>query len=178
MLRMPYRFAFTSLILLLCLLSACNDGPPDLTTSFTAYEEVRFRLPEGWQPDLGGDMTEISGGYGFRSPDYAGLTYLRLHQGATFAVMGDWEPTQDAASALQVAFVDSISPTSPIEVLGQTGTYAHGQLEQGQGVGAVHLIYQQDGQPRQLIFIVTVADEWENYEATFFEIIKSLEFVG
>lgn len=175
---MLYCRRFFGLLLLLLLLSACKEKAADLPASFTAYDEVSFKLPSGWRADPNGEITEISGGFGFMSSDYAGLTYLRLHQGASFAVMGDWEPTQDAATALQVAFADNISNAKSIQVLGYKGTYAHGELEQGQGIGAVHVTYEIPGGSRQFVFILTVADEWKNFEPTFLKIIESLQLMG
>lgn len=170
---MMHRAVFF-LLLALAFLAACGDDKPELSQEFTAYDELSFKLPEGWQLDRGQINTEVSGGYGYASPDYAGLTYLRLHQGAVFAVMGDWDLSENAATILQTAFADNITPPEPIQVLGMDGTYAHGQLEQGQGIGAVHIRYERDGEERQYAFIVTVANTWEAYEDTFLEIIKTL----
>jgi hypothetical protein len=164
-------------LLVLSLLAACGEAEPELSQEFTAYDEVRFKLPEGWQLDRGQINTEVSGGYGYASPDYAGLTYLRLHQGAVFAVMGDWDLSENAATILQTAFADNISSPEYIEVLGLGGTYAHGQLEQGQGIGAVHLRYMDEGEERQYAFIVTVANTWAAYEDTFLAILQTLTWV-
>lgn len=159
--------------LILLVMLACQ--PKAAQQTFSAYNWVEFQLPADWQADRGQLTTEVSGGYGFASPDYAGLSYLRLHQGAVFAVMGDWDFTENAASALKTAFVENISEVTPIQVLGVEGTYAHGQLEQGQGIGAVHVMVEIGGEMRQLIFLGTVANYWENYEDSFLEIVKTLK---
>jgi hypothetical protein len=167
-------FRYFVLVAGLLLIAACMGGPPKLTTSFVVEESIRVSLPAGWTQDPRGARTQVSGGYGFASPDYAGLTYLRMHQGAMFAVMSDWDPAADARAILEVAFAKDISAPRPIDVLGTQGTYAYGQAaDQGQGIGAVHVII--DGQ--QYAFISVVADRWKAFEATFLSIIKNLAWV-
>lgn len=164
------RFLFIALILLV---PACQNKPKAerLTQTFQAYD-LSFKLPKGWQADTT-DLMEASGGFGFYSADYAGLTYLRLHKGAGFAVMGAWDLSENAATILKTAFARDISNPQPIRVLGYEGTYAYGKIDQGQGIGAVHVTFQDGEETRQIAFIGVVADHWENFEPTFLAIVKS-----
>ena len=166
------------LILLITALAACDRDPkPEkLKASFTAYN-LRFQLPEGWHEDDANSDMDIYGGRGFASPEYAGRTYLRFHQGAGFAVLGGWEPAEDATAILEASFAFDISEQTSIRVLGYDGTYAHGKIDQGQGIGAVHMTYEdENGDLQQLAFVGVVANYWEEFEPTFLEIIGGLQF--
>jgi len=160
-------------------LAACGNNTPkaeDLKEEFYAYD-LRFQLPKGWQDDTFGNVgLEVGGGFGFGSPNYAGLTYLRLHQGAGFAVLGDWDPAKDATEILELAFARELSEQTPFEVLGFEGTYAHGIIDQGQGIGVVHVVFEEDGDTRQFAFAGVIANDWEEFEPTFLEIVKHISF--
>jgi hypothetical protein len=157
------------------LLAACgDDGPEALVTEYEAYG-LQFTLPEGWRDDRVSDVgMEVGGGFGFGSPDYEGLTYLRLHQGEGFAVLGSWEPVDDAAAILEAAFATDISSPESISVLGVEGTYATGLIDQGQGIGAVHVVIDAAGEARQFGFVGVVADDWSTFEPTFLKIIEGI----
>lgn len=163
------------LIILVCLMAvACEEQPQDLEVRTEIYD-LSFSLPEDWQRNR--DLN-VAGGFGYASPDWDGQTYLRFHQGTTFTILGDWEPVTDAANLLEAHFANDISNTSSIDILGFEGTYATARAsDQGQGMGAAHVTFEQDGEIRQLGFVSTIADEWEEFEPTFLEIIRSLRFV-
>lgn len=169
--------SIAALLVIILILSACggDDGPEELVTTYEAYD-LQFMLPEGWRDDRVTDVgLEVGGGFGFGSPDYEGLTYLRLHQGEGFAVLGSWDPVDDATAMLDTAFARDITSPEPIDVLGTEGTYATGVVDQGQGIGAVHVVLDPDGEPRQYGFVGVIADDWEKFEPTFLSIIESVE---
>jgi hypothetical protein len=155
--------------------SACGDGgPPELVIEYEAYD-LEFMLPEDWRDDRVSDVgMQVGGGFGFGSPDFEGLTYLRLHQGEGFAVLGAWDQVSDAAAVLDTTFARNISSPEAIEVLGTQGTYATGLIDQGQGIGAVHVIVDVDGELTQYAFVGVIADDWEKFEPTFLNIIQSI----
>jgi hypothetical protein len=163
---------YTLLVTLILMLAACTgNGAEALVTEYEAYD-ITFMLPEGWRDDRVSDVgLEVGGGFGFGSPDYEGLTYLRLHQGEGFAVLGSWDPVSDAAAVLETAFTRDISEPETITVLGTEGTYATGLIDQGQGIGAVHVMLD----TRQYAFVGVIADDWEKFEATFLKIIESVQ---
>jgi len=169
---------FTALLFIVIILvtSACSSsGPEDLVTEHEAYD-LQFMLPKGWRDDRTGNVgLEVGGGFGFGSPDYAGLTYLRLHQGKGFAVLGSWDAVNNAVEVLETAYARNISPSQTIEVLGTEGTYATGLIDQGQGIGAVHVIIDENGEPTQYAFVGVIADDWEKFEPTFLKIIESIK---
>jgi len=157
--------------------SACggDDGPPDLVTEYEAYD-LQFMLPKDWRDDRVSDVgLEVGGGFGFGSPDYEGLTYLRLHQGEGFAVLGGWDQVADAAAVLETSFARNISQPEAIDVLGTEGTYATGLIDQGQSIGAVHVIIEVNDDLKQYAFVGVIANDWEKFEPTFLNIIESIK---
>jgi len=172
----------TCLILcLMLLLAACDDSPKaqKLTQTFT-FAKLRVSLPEGWREDTRSqDLdTGVMGGKGFAAADFEGFSYLRPVKGATLAILTEWEPVADASKILEDSFAREISPVKPIQVLGYDGTYAYGKIDQGQAIGAVHVLVEENNETRQYAFVMTAADYWHVFEPTFFAIIDSLQFVG
>ena len=164
---------------MILLLTACGSGDDadEPTTTQDAYD-IQFMLPDGWRDDRVSDVgMEVGGGFGFGSPDYEGLTYLRLHQGEGFAVLGSLGSGERRRSdLLETSFARNISEPEAITVLGVEGTYATGLIDQGQAIGAVHVIVEENDEARQYGFVGVIADDWEKFEPTFLSIIDSITF--
>src|SRR5690606_523276 len=82
------------------MLAACEENEPTLEETFTIYD-LAFQLPADWRLERN---MQVMGGFGFAAPDYEGRTYLQLHEGSGFVVLGDWEPSADAAGLLAESF--------------------------------------------------------------------------
>jgi|GEM_PF-4313201 len=145
---------------------------PDLTVEVEPYD-LRLNLPEGWAYNR---LVRVDGGFGFGSPDYEGISYLRVNQGATVGVMGDWDSFDDAGQVMEVLFANNWSEPTSITALGYDATYSFGTTREGQGLGVIHVEFGTEEAPQQYIFVGTVADFWENWEETFLAIISTANF--